>query len=126
MSSSIVISCAGDKELAKKINDYLIDKISPSIDTIYISISQDELELVLEKLGLSREVIKNLLHDYIKSDPNLLADGYSVTEFDDLFVIGIPKSLDDLAVNCEMCGYIASDEDDLIIHKRTHGLIFII
>jgi hypothetical protein len=30
-----------------------------------------------------------------------------------------------MIVNCEMCGYIASSEEDLNIHKRTHGLIFI-
>ena len=126
MSSSIVISCAGDNELAKKINDYLIDNISPSSDTIYISVSEDELELVLEKLGVSRQDIQKLLQDFIKSDPNLLADRYSITEFDDLFVVGIPKKLDEMTINCEMCGYVASDEEDLIIHKRTHGLIFIL
>jgi hypothetical protein len=124
--SSIVISCAGDNGLARKINDYLMDKITQSHDTIYISRYEDEVEIVLEKLGVSRDDVKKLLHDFIKSDPNLLADRYSITEFDDLFVVGIPKSLDDLTVNCEMCGYIASSEEDLIIHKRTHGLIFIL
>jgi hypothetical protein len=123
---SIVISCAGDNELARKINDYLMDKITQSHDTSYISLYEDEVEIVLEKLGVSRDDVKKLLHDFIKSDPNLLADRYSITEFDDLFIVGIPKSLDDLTVNCEMCGYIASSEEDLIIHKRTHGLIFIL
>jgi hypothetical protein len=47
---SIVISCAGDNELARKINDYLMDKITPSYDTFYISLSEDELEIVLESL----------------------------------------------------------------------------
>lgn len=64
-----------------------------------------------------------MLHDFIKCNPEL-ADYYSITEYDDLFVVGIPKGLDEMTVNCEMCGYIASSEDDLIIHKRTHGLIF--
>jgi hypothetical protein len=62
---------------------------------------------------------------FIKSDPKL-ADNYSITEFDDVFVVGIPKSLDEMTVNCEMCGYIALSEEVLIIHKRTHGLIFIL
>jgi hypothetical protein len=35
--SSIVISCAGDTELAVKINDYLMERIVPSKDTLYIS-----------------------------------------------------------------------------------------
>jgi hypothetical protein len=121
---SIVISCAGDNELARKINDYLRDRIVPSKDTIYISLSEDEVEIVLEELGVSRDDIRKTLHDFIKSDPNL-ADHYSITEFNDIFVLGIPTSLDEMIVNCEMCGYIASSEEDLNIHKRTHGLIFI-
>jgi regulatory protein YycI of two-component signal transduction system YycFG len=125
--SSIVVSCAGDNELAKKVNDYLMDKISSSDDTICISLAEDELEVVLEeKHGVSRDDIKKHLHDFIKSDPKLLGDRYSITEFDDLYVVGIPKSLDEMTVNCEMCGYIASGEEDLIIHKRTHGLVFIL
>jgi uncharacterized ferredoxin-like protein len=122
---SLVINCAGDNELARKINDYLIDRIVPSKDTIYISLLEDEVEIVLEKLGVSKDEIRKLLHEIIKSSPEL-ADSYSITEFDDVFVVGIPKSLDEMIVNCEMCGYIASSEEDLNIHKRTHGLIFIL
>jgi len=54
---SIVINCAGDNELARKINDYLMDKITHSHNTIYISLSEDEVEIVLEKLGVSRDVM---------------------------------------------------------------------
>jgi hypothetical protein len=120
---SIVINCAGDNELARKINDYLLAKITQSNDTIYISLSEDELEIVLEKLEVSKANIRKLLKDFIESDP-ALADHYSITEFEDMFVVGIPKSIDEMIVNCEMCGYIASSEEDLNIHKRTHGLIF--
>ena len=120
---SLVINCAGDNELARKINDYLIGRIVPSKDTIYISLLEDEVEIVLEKLGVSRDEIMKLLHEFIKSNPELL-DNYSITEFDDVLVVGILKSLDEMTVNCEMCGYIAPSEEDLILHKRTHGLIF--
>ncbi len=122
---SIVISCAGDNELAKKINDYLMDKITPSHDTFYISLSEDELEIVVEKLEDAKDEIRKLLNEHIKSNPEL-ADYYSITEFNDMFIVGIPKRLDEMTVNCEMCGYIASSEEDLNIHKRTHGLIFIL
>jgi hypothetical protein len=122
---SIVINCAGDNELARKINGYLRDKITQSRDTIYISLSEDEVEIVLEKLGVSRDELRKMLHEFIKSDPDI-ADHYSITEFEDVFILGIPKRLDEMIVNCEMCGYIASSEEDLNIHKRTHGLIFIL
>jgi hypothetical protein len=68
------------------------------------------------------------LHDFIKSNSEL-PNYFSVTEFNDnnVFVVGIPKSLDEMRVNCEICGYIASSEEDLSIHKRTpHGLVFIL
>ena len=123
---SIAINCAGDNELARKINGHVINKITQSRDTIYyISLSEDEVEIVLEKLGISRDEMREILHDFIKSDPDL-TDHYSITEFEDMFVVGIPRSLDGMIINCEMCGYIASSsEEDLNIHKRTHGLIFI-
>ena len=122
--TSIVINCAGDNELTRKINDYLLSKITSSNDAAYISLYEDELEIGLEKLGVSRESIIKLLQEFVNSNPEL-ADRYSVTEFDDVIVVGITKSLDEMVVNCEMCGYIAASKEDLNIHKRTHGLIFI-
>jgi hypothetical protein len=123
--TSIIINCAGDNELARKIYGYLIDRIISSKDTTYILLSEDQIEIVLEKLGVSRDYIREQLHEFIRTDPEL-ADFYSITEFDDVFVVGILKRLDEMIVNCEMCGYIASSEEDLNIHKRTHGLIFIL
>lgn len=89
----IVINCAGDNELAGKINDYRIGKNTQSRDTIFISLFEDEIEKVLEKLRVSRDEISKLLNEFIKSNPEL-ADYYSITEFNDLFVVGIPKSID--------------------------------
>ena len=99
--------------------------IVPSKDTIYISLSEDEVEIVIEKLRVSKDEIRKLLNEFMKSNPQL-ADSYSIKEFEDMFVVGIPKSLDEMTLNCEICGYIASSEEDLDIHKRIHGLIFIL
>ena len=123
--TSIIMNCAGDNELARKIYGYLMDRIISPKDTTYISLSEDQIEIVLEKLGVSRDYIREQLHEFIRTDPEL-ADFYSIIEFDDVFVVGILKRLDEMIVNCEMCGYIASSEEDLNIHKRTHGLIFIL
>ena len=122
---SVVVNCAGDSELARKINDYLVSKIAHPNDAIYISLLEDEVEIVLEKLRPSKDVIRTLLESFIKSNPELV-DRYSITEFENIFVVGIQKSLDEMVVNCEICGYIASSKEDLIVHKRTHGLIFIL
>jgi hypothetical protein len=92
--TSIIINCAGDNELARKIYGYLIDRIISSKDTTYISLSEDQIEIVLEKLGVSRDYIREQLHEFIRTDPEL-ADFYSITEFDDVFVVGILKRLDE-------------------------------
>jgi hypothetical protein len=43
-----------------------MDRINSSDDTIYISLAEDELEVALEeKLGVSKDDIKKLLHDFI-------------------------------------------------------------
>jgi hypothetical protein len=123
---STVINCAGDSELAGKIKDYFISKTSIQSDnSICISLLQDEVQIVPEKLGLSRDSVKSLLNSFIKSNPEL-AGYYSVTEFEDIFVVSIQRSLAEMVANCEMCRYIASSEGDLVIHKRTHGWIFIL
>ena len=98
---SVVVNCAGDSELARKINDYLVSKIAHPNDAIYISLLEDEVEIVLEKLRPSKDVIRTLLESFIKSNPEL-ADYYSITEFDDIFVVGIQKSLDEMVANCEI------------------------
>ncbi len=90
--SSLVINCAGDGELARKIKDYLVSKITAqSGDSSYISLLEDEVQVVPEKLGLSKDAIRSLLNSFIKSNPEL-AGYYSVTEFEDIFVVGIQRS----------------------------------
>jgi hypothetical protein len=99
---SIVINCAGDSDLARKIKDYLVSKITAQArDSIYISLLEDEVEIVPEKLGRSKDFIGSLPNSFIKSNPEL-ADYYSITEFDDIFVVGIQKSLDEMVANCEI------------------------
>jgi hypothetical protein len=83
--TSIVINCAGDYELVRKINDYLKAEITQSDDTIYISLSEDELEIDLEKLQISKATVRKLLKDFIKSNPDL-ADYYSIMEFEDILL----------------------------------------
>jgi hypothetical protein len=80
---------------------------------------------VLEKLGVFRVDMRKMIHDFIKSDPDL-ADHYQYQSLRMFFVVGIPNSPDEIAVNCEMYGHIASSEEDLIVHKRSRGLIFIL
>jgi hypothetical protein len=115
-----VVSCAGDTELAKKLHGYLASKFS-SAPYDLILLKDDEITIQKE-LGLDNDAIQKFLDEFVGSDPNLAR--YSVTEFGDIFTVGIKQSLDKVVPSCEMCGYLASDEDELNIHKRTHGLLF--
>jgi NACalpha-BTF3-like transcription factor len=45
-------------------------KIAQSRNTVYISLLEDEVEIVLEKLGVSREELKEILHDFM--NPTLI------------------------------------------------------
>jgi hypothetical protein len=116
---SVIVSCAGDTLLAKNIYDYMFSKISPTSDTIYISLSEDEIEIVTEKLNVSSESIRSLLNAYVRSN-NRLSE-YSVIKINDVLVVGIRKNLDEMTPYCDMCGYIAVSGEDLNLHKRTHS-----
>jgi hypothetical protein len=66
LTSSKFFNCSGDNELARKINDYLMDKIDTQsdYDTIIISLSGDEAEIVLQKISMSKENIRSLLNEF--------------------------------------------------------------
>ncbi|MGI0028265.1 MAG: hypothetical protein ACREAQ_00955 [Nitrososphaera sp.] len=102
--------------MAKRLHHFLQSRLSsPSL----ISIENDEIAINGE-LGINNEDTRRLLGEFLAASPNLV--GYSVSELDDLFTIGISQSLDKLVISCEICGYLAHDEDEMIIHKRVHGL----
>jgi hypothetical protein len=119
---AVVVSCAGDNELAKNLYDYLASEFSPTpVDLI--SLKEDEITIKHKELGIKNDAVRKSLDRFVESSPDLT--GYSITEFGDIFTIGVRQSLDKVILSCEMCGYLARHEDELSIHKRTHGLLFI-
>jgi hypothetical protein len=117
----LVVSCAGDNELAKKLHSYLTSKFS-SAPYDLISLREDEVTIQNMELGIKNAAVRKFLDEFVGSNPDLA--GYSITEFGDIFTIGVAQSLDKVVLTCEMCGYLARHEDELNIHKRTHGLLF--
>lgn len=115
----VVVSCAGDDELAKKLHSYLASKFSPAPADL-ISLEEDEITITP---SIKNDAIRKSLDEFVKSNPDLAS--YSVIEFGDIFTVGIPQSLDKVILSCEICGYLARHEDELNIHKRTHGLLSI-
>ncbi len=115
---TIVINCAGDAELADRIRQFLLrSKTSPDAS---ISIVNDEIMIQDPQSTLQDKDVRKLLDDFLASNNH--PAGYSITQFGEIFTVGIPQSIDKLVISCEICGYLAHDEDELMIHKRTHAL----
>ena len=116
----VLISCAGDSDLAKRLFDFLVSAYPSSADMI----SLDEAEVTIrgKKLDIKNNEVRNTLSKFQASNTDLA--GYSITEFGNIFTIGILQSLDKLVFSCEMCGYLAQYEEDLINHKKIiHSLM---
>ena len=121
---AIVISCAGDNVLADRLCNYLMSKIRFPKDgsaSDFILHNMDEIEIRDKEANVRKDNVRQALNDFLASDSSL--SRYSITEFDDILTIGIKKTLDSIVVTCEICSYIAADEDDLSIHRMTHGLV---
>ncbi|MGI0020545.1 MAG: hypothetical protein ACREAY_08745 [Nitrososphaera sp.] len=76
---------------------------------------------------ISKGDILGALSAFIKSDPDKY-DAYRITEFDDVLIIGIPSGhgqlLEDIQ-QCDMCNYMTKYEEQLRLHKMTHGNVVI-
>jgi hypothetical protein len=114
----IIVSCAADKELAEGLYNYLISRLPSS--KYSLSIEKDEVSIRSEKSIINHSEVRKYLDDFIKSNPDL--HGYSITEFENVFTIGVRQNLDKAIHSCEMCGYLTLSEGDLINHKRIHAI----
>jgi hypothetical protein len=116
----VLISCAGDSDLAKRVFDFLISAYPSKAEMI----SLDEAEVTIrdKTSGIKNIEVRAKLSKFQTSNTDLT--GYSITEFGNIFTIGILQTLDKLVFSCEMCGYLARYEEDLINHKKIiHSLI---
>lgn len=105
----IIVSCAGDSDLARNVYDYLYSKIKD------VALAEDEIEIH----GAPKKTVASLLDSFVKSDDSL--KNYSVIEFGDTFTIGIELSPEKVGMySCEMCGYFTPYQEELYTHRMTH------
>jgi hypothetical protein len=116
--TGVLVSCAGDSDLAKRLYDFLIAAYPASQDMI--SLNADEITIQNEKLHIKNEDIRESLAKFQATNPD--PAHYSIIKFADTFTIGIPKNLHDLAIPCELCGLLLGSEEELDLHRRTHWL----
>lgn len=116
----VLIDCAGDSDLARRVFDFLISAYPSKAGMI----SLDEAEVTIRNKTYDIKIseVREKLSNFQTSNADLA--GYSITEFGNIFTIGILQTLDKLVFSCEMCGYLARYEQDLINHKKIiHSLI---
>ena len=116
----VLINCAGDTDLAKRLYNFL----ASTYPTIRIMMSLNEAEITIQgkTLGIKNNEVRETLSKFQASNADLA--GYSITQFGNIFTIGFLQSLDKFVFACEMCGYLAQYEEDLINHKKIiHSLI---
>ena len=116
------INFAGDIILANNIYNYFIsnsiinEKVKLEDDNIIISINSEYDKNVFKQ-------IRSLLQEYLNSF--IIYKNHQIFELENIFTVGIPKDIVEISklVFCEICGYGLSNEEELLVHRRTHGII---
>ena len=105
----VIIDCAGDNEIALELENYLKNlgfgaKSEESIVNIDKTNVEKRLRLFLKETSRSEYKIRK-----IDSTNFLLSKEVQIEDLD--------------LLSCEMCGYVLSNESELMNHRRTHGIV---
>ena len=101
------IDCAGDDEIAAKLETYL--------KNLGFSVKTEESTVIVNK-----DVTERILNYFLKETDLSL---HSIRKIDSTnFLLSKEVRIEDLGLfKCEMCEYIVSTEEELLVHRRTHG-----
>ena len=116
------INFAGDIILANNIYNYFIsnsiinEKVKLEDDNIIISINSEYDKNVIKQ-------IRSLLQEYL--DSFKIYKNHKIIELENILTVGIPKDIVEISnlVFCEICGYGMSSEEELLVHRRSHGIL---
>ncbi len=104
----IVIDCAGDNDIALELGNYLKSLgINITTEESFVTVENDveqALNLFLKETGRSSYKVRK-----IDSENFLLSKEVPIEDLD--------------LLSCEMCGYVLSNKDELMNHRRVHGLV---
>jgi len=120
----LIINFAGDTDLANNMYNYFI---SNSIINKKIEIKVEEDNLVIsifnEQTKKIDKQIRSLLQEYLDSFTTYR--NYQISELENIITVGIPKDIAEIStlVFCEICGYGMSSEEELLVHRRSHGIL---
>ena len=122
----MIINFAGDIDLANNIynsfisNSTINKKIEINIeeeDNLVISIFNEQVKKEVNKQ------IMRLLQEYLDSFE--VYKNHQIIELENIITVGIPKDIAEIStlVFCEICGYGMSTEEELLVHRRSHGIL---
>jgi hypothetical protein len=121
-AAEIIISFAGDAALARGVLNYLSSHHVIS-NNVMTELAGDEIRISLKRNNDTnmKKLIKETLHNYLDSH-NLTR--HQITELNDILIVGIPKNIDEISnfLMCEICGWMVTSEEELLTHRRTHGI----
>ena len=117
------INFAGDITLANNIYNHFIS--SNSIINEKVKLEEDNIIIFINR-EYDKNVIKqirSLLQEYLNSF--IIYKKHQTFELGNVFTVGIPKDIVEISklVFCEICGYGLSNEEELLVHRRSHGII---
>jgi len=104
----IIIDCAGDNDIAVELENYLKNHgFGAKAEESLVTVTEAHLE----------QILGSFLKETNRSD-------YSVRNIDSTnFVLAKEVPIEDFGfVTCEMCGYVVSNEEELLTHRRAHGI----
>lgn len=118
MEHNIVISCAGDNELAESVNQFLTGKF-PKVKT---SINNDEVYLESSDQLPSSSDVKAALDTFVSTVPTF--EKCIVNNTGNVFVLAVPVNTEDIGLySCSWCGIVIKSKGQLEIHEKMHGTI---
>lgn len=118
LKHNIVISCAGDNELAEAVNQFLTGKF-PKVKT---SINNDEIYLESSDQLPSSSEVKAALDTFISTVPTF--QEYIINNTGNVFVLAVPVNAEDIGLyNCSWFGTVIKSKGQLEIHEKMHGTI---
>jgi hypothetical protein len=105
----IIIDCAGDNEIALELENYL--------KNLGFDVKVEESLVTVDKTD-----VEHVMNLFLKETARF---EYKIRRLDSVnFLLSKEVQIEDLdLLSCEMCGYVLSNETELMNHRRAHGIV---
>lgn len=104
----VFIDCAGDEEIAMQLEIYL--------KNLGLTAKTEESLVIVNEANIEH-ILKHFLKETSRSY-------YNIRKIDSTnFLLSKEVPIEDFGfLRCEMCGYVVSSAEELLVHRRAHGI----